>query len=108
MILGHFLWNKQWLFVFLSLVFTAIFYPAGPLILLGPLIALVIGWQEADKFQIKNLVRVFSALLVICFFLMTRDAYIDFMKPKPKADPAVLARERAAKAAAAQAAGKKK
>ena len=101
MILGHFLWHKQWLFVFLSLVFTAIFYPAGPMIVLGPLIALVIGWQEAGKWNIKNLVRIFSALLVIVFFLMTRDAYYNFTKPKPKVDPVIAARERAQKAAKA-------
>jgi hypothetical protein len=97
-LLGYLLWNKQWLFAVLTVGFTAAFYPTGPLIVLGPLIALVVGWQEADKWKIKNLLRVNSALLVICFLLMSRDAYNEFTKPKPKIDPAKLARERAAKA----------
>jgi hypothetical protein len=102
-LLGYFLWNKQWLFVFLSLFFTGVFYPAGPMIFLGPLVAVVIGWQEAGKWNIKNLVRINSALLVICFLLLTRTAYVDFMKPKPKVDPAVAAKERMKRAAAAAA-----
>ena len=30
MLLGYFLWHKQWLFVFLSLFFTGGFYRPGP------------------------------------------------------------------------------
>lgn len=107
MLLGYFLWNKQWLFVILSLFFTGVFYPAGPMIFLGPLIAVVIGWQEAGKWKIKNLVRINSALLVVCFLLLTRTAYVDFMKPKPKVDPKIVAKQRAAAAAAAAAKGKR-
>jgi hypothetical protein len=99
-LLGHLLWNKQWLFAFLTIFFTAAFYVMGPLIVLGPLIALVIGWQEGGKWKIKNLLRVNSALLLLTFFLLTRDAYKDFMKPKPKVDPKVEARLRAQRAAA--------
>ena len=78
------------------------------MIFLGPLIALVIGWQEAGKWKIKNLVRINSALLVVCFLLLTRTAYVDFMKPKPKVDPKIVAKQRAAAAAAAAAKGKMK
>ena len=100
-LLGHLLWNKQWLLSLLTIFFTWGFYYAGPFVVLGPLIALIIGWQEADKWQIKKLVRILSALMVVCFILLTRDAYVNFMKPKPKVDPAILARQRAQKAAAA-------
>ena len=60
-------------------------------------------WQEAAKWKIKNLLRVNSVLLVLCFFLYTRDSWVEFTKPKPKVDPAKLARERALKAQKAQA-----
>src|SRR4051794_32047049 len=86
-VLGHFLWNKQWGFVFLSLFFTIVFYPVGPFITLGALIVLVIGWQEADKWKIKNLIRIFSVLTVVVFLLLARDAYHGFMNPPPKVDP---------------------
>jgi hypothetical protein len=97
-LLGYLLWNKQWLFVFLSIAFTAAFYPTGPFIVAGPLIAVIIGWQEAKKWNIKNLVRITSVLMVLCFIVLARDAYITFVTPKPKVDPAKLARERAQKA----------
>jgi hypothetical protein len=98
-LLGYLLWNKQWLFSFLTIAFTAAFYYAGPFVVCGPLIALVIGWQEADRWKIKNLLRATSALMVLCFFLYSRDVYVEFTKPKPKVDPAKLARERAQRAA---------
>jgi hypothetical protein len=98
-LLGHLLWNKQWLIVLLSVFFAVIFAPAGPFIALGPAIALVIGWQEAGKWKITNLMRLFSALWVVCFLLLTRDAYINFMNPPPKVDPKVEARLKAQQAA---------
>ena len=42
MLLGYFLWHKQWLFVFLSIVFTVGFYNIGPFIVLGPAIVLIV------------------------------------------------------------------
>ena len=81
MLLGYFLWHKQWLFVFLSLVFTAGFYPVGPFIVLGPLIVLIVGWQEAEKWKIKNLVRISTAVLVCSFLSMSVEWY---MRPKEK------------------------
>jgi hypothetical protein len=101
MLLGYLLWNKQWLFAFLTIAFTAAFWVTPPLRVLGPLIALVVGWPEADKWKIKNLLRVNSVLLVLCFLTYTRDSWIEFTKPKPKVDPAKAARERAQKAAKA-------
>jgi hypothetical protein len=101
MLLGYLLWHKQWLYAFLTLFFTAVFWVTPPLRVLGPLIALVIGWQEAEKWKIKNLLRLNSVLLVLCFLMYTRDSYIEFTKPKPKVDPAKAARERAQKAAKA-------
>ena len=102
-LLGYFLWHKLWLFAFLSIAFTAAAYTAGAIwaIVLGPPIVLVVGWQEAAKWKAKNLVRVFGALWVICFILLARDAWTDFMKPKPKVDPAIAARQRAQAAAKA-------
>jgi len=86
-LLGHLLWNKQWLVAFLSVFFTVVFVPVGPFITLGPLIAMVIGWQEAKKWKIKNLMRAMSALLVVTFILLARTAYVDFMTAPPKEDP---------------------
>jgi hypothetical protein len=100
-LLGYLLWNKQWLFAFLTIAFTVAFWVTPPLRVLGPLIALVIGWQEAGKWKIKNLLRVNSVLLALCFFLYSRDSWIEFTKPKPKVDPAKAARERAQAAAKA-------
>jgi hypothetical protein len=101
-LLGHLLWRKQWLFAFLAIFFTAVFWVTPPLRVLGPLIALVIGWQEAAKWKIKNLLRLNSVLLVLCFLMYTRDSWVEFTKPKPKVDQAKLARERAQKALKAQ------
>ena len=106
MMLGYFLWHKQWLFVFLSLVFTAGFYAVGPFILLGPLIVLIVGWQEAAKWNIKKLVRISSALLVISFLLMTRTWYLRPKESEKKVDKVAEGRMRAQKAAAAAAAKK--
>jgi hypothetical protein len=97
-LLGYLVWNKQWLVALLTVAFTAAFYPAGPLIILGPVLAIVIGWQEAAKWKAKNLLRVTSALMVVCFLLLSRTYWVEFMKPAPKVDQAKLARERAAKA----------
>jgi hypothetical protein len=101
-VLGHVLWHKQWLYAILAIFFTAVFWVTPPLRVLGPLIALVIGWQENSKWKIKNLVRLNSVLLVLSFFLYTRDSWTEFTKPKPKVDQAKLARERAQKALKAQ------
>ncbi len=100
MMLGYFLWHKQWLFVFLSLVFTAGFHATGPGILLGPVILLIVAWQEAEKWNIKKLVRISSALLVISFLLMTRAWYLRPKETEKQLDKVAEGRERARRAAA--------
>jgi uncharacterized membrane protein len=96
MLLGYLLLHKQWLFAFLSIFFAVLFKPAGPLILLGPLIALAVGWQEAGNWKIKKLMRIYSALYVVCFILLTRTAYVDYTTPAPKLDPKSQAKQKAA------------
>jgi hypothetical protein len=83
--------------VFLSVFFAVIFAPAGPFITMGPLLLLVVGWPEAEKWKIKNLLRVSSALLVVCFILLTRTAYVNFMTPPPAVDPKAQARQKTAR-----------
>jgi hypothetical protein len=58
-------------------------------------------WQEGSKWNIKNLLRVNGALIVLCFLTYSRDFWIEFTKPKPKVDLAIAARERTQKAAKA-------
>jgi len=94
-LLGHLLWNKQWLIVFISIFFTVVFWPVKALIVLGPLIALVIGWQEADKWKIKKLMRIFSALLVVCFIMLVPGTIDTFMHPpKVEIDPIKAAKQK--------------
>jgi hypothetical protein len=95
-LLGHFLWNKQWLFVFLSLFFTVVFYPVGPFVTLGPLILLVIGWQEANKWGIKKLIRIFTVLFVLSFLLLTRMSYVNYVNA-PREDPKAKGKKGAGK-----------
>ena len=87
MLLGYFLWHKQWLFVFLSIVFTVGFYNIGPFIVLGPMIVLIVGWQEAEKWNIKKLVRIFTAVLVCTFIAMSVEWYERPRKPKSRSVP---------------------
>ena len=87
MLLGYFLWHKQWLFVFLSIVFTVGFYNIGAFIVLGPMILLIVAWQEAEKWNIKKLVRIFTAVLVCTFIAMSVEWYSAPRKPKSSSVP---------------------
>jgi hypothetical protein len=92
-LLGYMLWYKQWLNAILSVFFT--FFCLGG----GFLIPLVIGWQEAANWKIKNLMRAYSVLVVICFIMLAKSSYVYMTTPKPTVDPKVQARQRAQAAA---------
>jgi hypothetical protein len=72
---------RQWKLVILCLAFTFI-----PLIRGGFLIALIIGWQEAKRAQIKNVMRIYSVLLVPCFFVWSSE-WVDYLLHPPKEEP---------------------
>src|SRR4051812_48555970 len=68
MIVWQMLYHKQWANTALSLVFLVVCFS-------GTLIALVIGWQEAGNWKIKKLMRIYSVLVVLCFFVAARDVF---------------------------------
>jgi hypothetical protein len=107
MLLGYFLWHKQWLFVFLSIVFTVGFYQIGPFIVLGPMIVLIVAWQEAEKWNIKKFVRIYSAVLVCTFIAMSVEWYKRPVKKEDQISATEEGRRRAVKNAGAAAAAKK-
>ncbi len=90
-LMGHFLFHKQWAMVGLSL-----FFAAGCLGS-GFLIALVVGWQEAANWKIQKLMRWYTGLLVVSFMLAAHTAYLTMTAPPPAVDPQEQARQRAAK-----------
>jgi len=106
MLLGYFLWHKQWLYVFLSIVFTVGFYNIGAFIVLGPMILLIVAWQEAEKWNIKKLVRIFTAVLVCTFIAMSVEWYNRPKKAEEQLSATEAGRLRAQKAAAAASAKK--
>jgi hypothetical protein len=106
MLLGYFLWHKQWLYVFLSIVFTVGFYNIGAFIVFGPMIILIVAWQEAEKWNIKKLVRIFTAVLVCTFIAMSVEWYKRPKKAEEQVSAVEAGRQRAQKAAGAAAAKK--
>jgi uncharacterized membrane protein len=110
MLMWQLLIHKQWLMVLLSLFFAVVcggaMAGAGALSI-GPgyLIAMVIGWQEAKNWKIQKLMRIYSALFVVCFILFANTVIESFTNPPPKVDPRV-AKQQAAREAAQKAAQK--
>ena len=74
-LLWQFLYHGQWKMALLSFAF--LFACGG-----GFIIALIIGWQEAAKWQMKRLMIVYSLLLVPCVFVGIRDQIDQVMHPK--------------------------
>ena len=74
-LMWQFLYHGQWKMALLSIVF--LFACGG-----GFIIALIIGWQEAARWQMKRLMIVYSLLLVPCVFVGARDQLHDVMNPK--------------------------
>ena len=89
-LLGHLIWNRQWLFALLSLAFT-------PMCGGGFLFALVIGWQEATAWKIRKLMYVYTALIVVCGIMMAQTAFVTMTTPSPPVDPKAQAKQKAAK-----------
>src|SRR4051812_49609815 len=72
--------HKQWKMVLLSLFFAVVCggtLGGGGLLSVGPgdLIAMVIGWQEAENWKIKKLMRIYSALFVVCSMIFVNTMY---------------------------------
>jgi hypothetical protein len=89
-LLGLFLWNHQWKMVLLSLLFS---FCGG-----GFLIALVVGWQEAANWKIQRFMKLYSALLVVCFLMFAHTLFISLTTPSPPPvmDPKTKARMKTA------------
>jgi hypothetical protein len=87
-LLGYMLWYKQWLYFFVSLFFVVCLGA-------GFLIPLVIGWQEEKKWKIPKLIRIYSALVVVCSFFMMSFMWKELTTHKEQVDPRV-AKQKAA------------
>ena len=72
-ILGHCLYHKSWKNFFICLVFALMCSLLGGTG--GMLIALVIGWQEAGKWKIKNLMRAYTVLIFFYIPVYAMDKY---------------------------------
>jgi hypothetical protein len=87
-LMGYFLWHKQWLFTLLSIGFSFMYG--------GFLLALVIGWQEANNWKIKNFMRVYTILLVVFFIMGAKTLFTTLTTASPPVDPKVQAKQKAA------------
>jgi hypothetical protein len=103
MLMWQFLMHNQWKMVVLCLICAigcgGILLGSdgrGPLSV-GPgyLIAMIIGWQEAGNWKMKKLMRWYTGLFVVCFFLFTHTLYKTFTTAPPPPDAKTQARERA-------------
>jgi len=111
MLMWQLLIHKQWTMVLLSLFFAIVCGGAvagADVLSIGPgyLIAMVIGWQEAKNWKIQKLMRIYSALFVVCFILFANTMFHSLTTPAPTVDPRV-AKQQAAIKAAKEAAQKK-
>ncbi len=68
-LLGYMLWNKQWLYFLISILFL-------PACFSGTLIPLVIGWQEEKNWKIPKLIRIYSVLVVLGFFILSHQVWV--------------------------------
>jgi hypothetical protein len=103
MLMWQLLMHKQWKMVLLCLVCAV---GCGGILLgsdargtlsVGPgyLIAMVIGWQEAENWKMKKLMRWYTGLFVVCFILFVNNLYSTFTTAPPPPDAKTLAKERA-------------